>query len=111
VGGQGDTLNQAIAMCRMGGKVVMIGEFYGLLPTNLFSMMMKEVPVLTSNAYSTFGTEREFQVALRLIAIKKVDHACLITHRFDPENFLEALEASFAKKESRSIKSIFIRHS
>ena len=111
VGGQGETLNQAIAMCRMGGKVIMIGEFYGLRPTNLFSMMMKEVPILTSNAYSTFGTDREFQVALRLLADKKVDHNLLITHRFDPENFLEAFETSFSKKASRSIKSIFVRQS
>jgi threonine dehydrogenase-like Zn-dependent dehydrogenase len=110
VGGQGETLNQAITMCRMGGKVVMIGEFYGLRPTNLFSMMMKEVPILTSNAYSTFGNEREFQVALQLLADKKVDHECLITHRFDPENYKEALETSYSKKDSRSIKSIFVRH-
>jgi threonine dehydrogenase-like Zn-dependent dehydrogenase len=110
VGGEGNTLNQAIAMCRMGGKVIMIGEFYGLRPTNLFSMMMKEIPILTSNAYSTFGTVREFEVALQLLAEKKVEHACLITHRFEPENYMEALETSYSKKESLSIKSIFVRH-
>lgn len=110
VGGQGETLNQAIAMSRMGGSVVMVGEFYGLRPINLFSMMMKEVPILTSNAYSTFGTEREFQVALRLLSDKKVEHDSLITHRFSPENYQEAIKISYAKKENRLIKSIFVRH-
>ena len=111
VGGQGDTLNQAIAMCRMGGSVVMVGEFYGLRPIDLFSMAMKEVSILPSNAYSTFGAEREFQVALGLLADKKVDHQSLITHRFDPQNYQEAIETSFAKKVNRSIKTIFVRHS
>jgi threonine dehydrogenase-like Zn-dependent dehydrogenase len=111
VGGQGDTLNQAIAMCRMGGSVVMVGEFYGLRPIDLFSMAMKEVSILPSNAYSTFGAEREFQVALGLLADKKVDHQSLITHRFDPQNYQEAIETSFAKKANRSIKTIFVRHS
>ena len=109
VGGQGDTLNQAIAMCRMGGKVIMVGEFYGLRPTNLFNMMMKEVPILTSNAYSTYETEREFQVALRLLADEKVDHDPLITHRFDPADYQEAIETSFAKQANHTIKAIFVR--
>lgn len=111
VGGQGDTLNQAVAVCRMGGSVVMIGEFYGLRPTNLFDMMMKEVPIITSNAYSTFRTEREFQVALDLLGDKKVDHCSLITHRFDPKNFLEAIEKSLAKKMNHTIKAVFVRQS
>jgi threonine dehydrogenase-like Zn-dependent dehydrogenase len=99
VGGQGDTLKQAIAMCRMGGRVIMIGEFYGLHPINLFNMMMKEVPILTSNAYSPYSTEREFLVALRFLGEKKITYNCLITHRFNPENYQEEIEASYAKKE------------
>jgi len=109
VGGQGDTLNQAIAMCRMGGMVVMVGEFYGLRPVDLFTMMMKEVPILTSNAYSTFGTQREFQVAMDLLRDGKVDHHRLITHRFDPQHYREAIDTSLARNVHHTIKSLFVR--
>ncbi len=109
VGGQGDTLNQAIAMCRMGGSVVMVGEFYGLRPIDLFNMTMKEIPILTTNAYSTFDTQREFQVAMNLLRDGKVDHRSLITHRFEPECYREAIEVSLAKSTHHTIKSIFVR--
>ncbi len=109
VGGQGETLNQAVAICRMGGSVVMIGEFYGLRPTNLFDMMMKEVPIITSNAYSTFRSAREFQVSLDLLRNGKVDHSSLITHRFDPQDYREAMETSLAKNSNHTIKAIFVR--
>jgi L-iditol 2-dehydrogenase len=109
VGGQGDTINQAIGMARMGGSVMMIGEFYGLRPINLFEMMMKEVPILTSNGYSTFGSVREFQVALNLLSERKVDHSILISQRFNPSQYQEAIEASLAKEGQHTVKAIFVR--
>jgi threonine dehydrogenase-like Zn-dependent dehydrogenase len=93
----------------MGGTVVMVGEFYGLRPIDLFNMMMKEIPILTTNAYSTFGTQREFQVAMDLLRYGKVDHRSLITHRFDPRHYQEAIETSFARNANHTIKSIFVR--
>jgi L-iditol 2-dehydrogenase len=109
VGGEGDTLNSAISMCRMGGRIIMIGEFYGQRPTNLFDMMMKEISVLCSNGYSIFQGKAEFQVALELLCDGKIDHHSLISHRFAPSNFKEAINVSLAKKENHTIKAIFVR--
>ncbi len=109
VGGEGDTLNQAIAMCRMGGCIVMIGEFYGLIPTTLFDLMMKEVTVRVSNGYSTHQNKTEFQIALDLVQSGKVDQRSLISHRFPPQDFKNALEVTMAKKANQTVKAIFVR--
>jgi L-iditol 2-dehydrogenase len=109
VGGEGDTLNQAVAMCRMGGRIIMVGEFYGLRPTNLFDLMMKEVYLFPSNGYSTHQNKTEFQVALDLLQGGNIDHKTLVSHCFDPQDFTEAIDVSLAKKDNHTIKALFVR--
>ncbi len=109
VGGETDALNQSVAMCRNGGQAVMLGVFSGQRPMDLFTMLWKEVNIISSNSYSTAGYEREFQLAMDLLRDKKVDHKSLVTHRFPPEQWKDAIEIAISKGKYQAIKSMFIR--
>ncbi|RPI87078.1 MAG: hypothetical protein EHM41_06295, partial [Chloroflexi bacterium] len=109
VGGETDALDQSVSMCRMGGKTVMLGVFSGRRPMDLFTMLWKEVDIISSNSYSTAGYEREFQLAMDLLRDGKVTHQELVTHRYAPEQWLDAINMTISKGKNQSIKTMFIR--
>ncbi|MCL4394301.1 MAG: alcohol dehydrogenase catalytic domain-containing protein, partial [Chloroflexi bacterium] len=110
VGGETDGVDQAIAMARPGGLVAMLGEFAGRRPIDLLTMLNNEVRILPSNSYATApGGKREFQVALELLRDGRVIHSSLVTHRFAPEQFGEAIEAAVHKGKQGLVKGVFVR--
>ena len=109
VGGQTDAVDQAIAMCCPGGVVVGLGVFPERRPINLLNMQYKEVTLISSNAYSTAGTRREFQIGLDYLHHGVVSHKHLITHRFSPQDYIEAIDTVIHKKDRESIKAVFVR--
>lgn len=110
VGGETDALDQAVGMCRMGGKAVMLGVFPGKRPIDLFTLLWKEVDIIASNSYSTAGYEREFQIAMDLLRDGKVSHQELITHRYSPEQWENAINMAISKGKNQSVKTMFIRN-
>ena len=106
VGGTADTVQQAIDMCRPGGRIVVLGFFSGIRPINLSTMFLKELRIQASDAYSTWGARREFDIALQLLANGQVDHASLITHRFSRTDWAAALDVAFHKREHQGIKVV-----
>jgi threonine dehydrogenase-like Zn-dependent dehydrogenase len=109
VGGETDALDQSIGMCRMGGQAVMLGVFSGKRPIDLFTMLWKEVNIISSNSYSTAGYTREFQLAMDLLRDGKASHDELITHRYSPDQWKDAINMSISKGKNQSIKTMFIR--
>jgi L-iditol 2-dehydrogenase len=109
VGGETDALDQSVSMCRMGGSAVMLGVFSGRRPMDLFTMLWKEVNIISSNSYSTAGYEREFQLAMDLLRDGKVSHQELITHRYAPEQWFDAINMAISKGKNQSVKTMFIR--
>jgi threonine dehydrogenase-like Zn-dependent dehydrogenase len=110
VGGETDALDQAVAMARPGGVAVMLGVFSGRRPIDLLTQLLKEVNIIASNSYATAPSgKREFQVSMDMLRDGLVDHQSLITHRFAPEQYCEAIESAIHKGQLHGIKSMFIR--
>jgi threonine dehydrogenase-like Zn-dependent dehydrogenase len=109
VGGETDALDQAVQMCSFGGQAVMLGVFPGQRPINLFLMLWREINIISSDSYSTAGTQREFQIALDLLRDRKVDHKSLISYRYKPEQWKDAINMAIAKGKGKAFKVLFTR--
>ncbi len=106
VGGNADTVQQAIDICRPGGTVIMLGFFSGVRPVNLSTVFLKELRILAADGYSTWGSHREFGIALRMLNTHQVDHLGLITHRFTRSEWRAGFDAAFNKRDHKSIKVV-----
>ena len=85
----------------------MVGFFEGIHPVDLHQMFLKELSIQSSDGYSTWGTDREFELALRMLARGQVSNSSLITHVFDKTSqWSEAFEAAFKKQQYQSIKVV-----
>lgn len=107
VGGTADTMQQAIDICKNGAKIIMLGFFEGERPVNLHKVFLKELSILASDGYSTWGKTREFGLALQMLARKQISHQKMITHIYDKSTqWKEGFEAAFKKQQYQSIKVV-----
>lgn len=107
VGGNADTMNQAIEICKNGAKIVMAGFFEGIRPINLHKVFLKELSILASDGYSMWGNQREFDLALKMVSNGQISNQSLITHTFDKyEEWEDAFKAAYRKQEFKSIKVV-----
>jgi threonine dehydrogenase-like Zn-dependent dehydrogenase len=109
VGGHTDAVAQSVEMCGVGGQVIMLGGASRPRPLDLQLMLLKEVQLLPSNSYSTFGRMREFQIALNLLRDGLVAHRQLVTHRFSPADFRAAFDTAIEKGKHGTLKVMFVR--
>jgi threonine dehydrogenase-like Zn-dependent dehydrogenase len=103
VGGNADTLGDAIHLVRRGGTVVVLGVFTGMTALNALSLMAKEVRLVGSLTYGRSGARADFDVALGLLADQPECFRRLITHRMALADITRAFETA-ADKHSGSIK-------
>jgi len=111
VGGRTDVINQAVKMCRPGGRVIMTGIFDGERPVDLLTMLFQEVHILSSNSYSTTGLKRDYQIAVDLLASGRVRHDFVVTHRYPLTQWRDAIETAFDKKGSGCLRSVMFHDS
>jgi L-iditol 2-dehydrogenase len=109
VGGNSNAIDEAIGFTTRQGKIIMMGVFTGKHSIDLNKMFMNEVNLLSSNSYSMSGYRDEFAISVDMLKHKLVDHNMLITHRFKPEDYKEAIEAARGKDVSKAIKVLFVR--
>jgi threonine dehydrogenase-like Zn-dependent dehydrogenase len=111
VGGtSSDTLMQAVASVARGGTVGILGAFVDHMHVPYRESNRKEITFRLCNGYSTWQGQREFQIALDLIAEPTLDAASLITHRFPLENIALAFETAGDKSRSHAVKVIVEPH-
>ncbi len=109
VGGKTDVINEAVRMCRRGGSIIMTGIFDGERPIDLLTMLFESVDILSSNSYSITGMKPDYEIALDLLASGQASHDFVVTHRFAPEEFVEAIDTAFDKKGNECLRAMFIR--
>lgn len=109
VGGNSNAIDEAIGFTTKQGIIVMMGVFTGKHRIDLNKMFMKEINLISSNSYSMSGYRDEFAISVEMLNDKQVDHNILITHRFKPEQFKEAIEVARKKKDSKAVKVLFVR--
>ncbi len=106
VGGTADTLVQAIDACAFGGKIGIIGAFWGDVSVAYRSANRKEIDLLWCNSYASWNGVREYQIALDLVAEGRVQVEPLITHRYPLTAIGEGFRAADDKKGSGAIKVV-----
>ena len=109
VGGLTDAVDQSTRMCHPGGDVLMLGGASGPRPIDLQTMLIREVNIISCMSYSTYEGKREFQIALNMLRDRQVDHRCLITHRFRPNEYRKAFDAAMNKRKNKALKVMFTR--
>ncbi|MBM3956970.1 MAG: alcohol dehydrogenase catalytic domain-containing protein [Gemmatimonadetes bacterium] len=104
VGGDAQLLGQAMAMARYGGTVSVLGLFMSPQTVDAGLAMRRELRVLWSNSYSTWGGVSEYDTALKLVAAGRVDPAPLITHHYPLERIAEAFAVAADKRASGAVR-------
>ncbi len=103
VGGQADTLEQALPLVRRGGTVVVLGLFTSMPALNGILLVIKEIRIVGSMTYGRTIAGADFERALDILSGRAQDFASIVTHRYP----LEQIQAAFstaADKHSGAIK-------
>jgi threonine dehydrogenase-like Zn-dependent dehydrogenase len=106
VGGGGSTIRDAVEAVGPGGTVVILGAFVGAVAVPYPAANEKELVLRWSNGYSTWRGEREYRLALALLAGRRIDAAPLVTHRFPLARIAEAFAAADDKRASGALKVV-----
>jgi threonine dehydrogenase-like Zn-dependent dehydrogenase len=106
VGGTSDTMAQAVEAAAFGGRIGIIGAFWGDVAVAYRAANRKELDLLWCNSYSTWHGQREFQIALDMVMSGRVQAEPVISHRFPLTEIARAFEAADDKRASGAIKVI-----
>jgi 2-desacetyl-2-hydroxyethyl bacteriochlorophyllide A dehydrogenase len=96
--GAAEPLQQAVAMCRPGTRIIIVALHKQPVPLDLLQVMAKELVITGSIAYP----QDEFAEVLAMLGSGAVDVRPMISHHFPAENFLEAFAT--AKDTGRALK-------
>ena len=106
VGGEGDTIAQAVAAAAFGATVVVMGCFTRAVTVSYHEAAAKELALRWSNGYSSWRGQREYQMALDLVACGRLQAEPLISHRFALADTAEAFAVAADKRSSGAIKVV-----
>ena len=104
VGGTASTLDTAVATCRPGGTICLLGVYTKSIPFPALFTVAKELTIKGSFVYNRAGSRADFDVDGRSAApARRAARRTMITHRFPLERISEAFETA-ADKTRGSIK-------
>ncbi|MBW2144401.1 MAG: alcohol dehydrogenase catalytic domain-containing protein [Deltaproteobacteria bacterium] len=103
--GTESAVNQAVSLCRPGGKILMIATYWAGLSFPQFEVMMKELTIVNSYTYATSGAGRDYDIAASLLSRNPKIASALITHRFPLEEVTQAFSVARDRK-SGAIKVV-----
>jgi 2-desacetyl-2-hydroxyethyl bacteriochlorophyllide A dehydrogenase len=104
VGGNADTLHTAVAACRPGGSVCVLGVYTGSPTFPAVRVLMKEIRILGSFVYGRAGAQADFDIALDILRRRAPTlGSTVITHRVPLAN-IDAGFRTAADKTSGAIK-------
>ena len=96
VGGEATTLDDAIAVVRRGGTIIVLGTF--LRPSvNLFAAGQKEAAIISSFAYGTTDGQPDFLTGAGLLSDLTTSLDGIVTHRFPLDEVATAFEHAHDK--------------
>jgi 2-desacetyl-2-hydroxyethyl bacteriochlorophyllide A dehydrogenase len=101
--GSGQNFDDALAIVRKRGSVVLVAGYYKPLEVDLGRIVSTEAIITGSNCYGYSGMQTDFQAAIDLIASRKVAATKIVTHRYPLDEIAEAFAVA-ADKGSGAIK-------
>jgi 2-desacetyl-2-hydroxyethyl bacteriochlorophyllide A dehydrogenase len=108
VGGRAQTLQQATQIAAIRGQICMVGGHTGALELDARHARGRELTVSWSFCYGRRDGKREFQIALDLMAVGKLDPMPLITHRFPLDEIQQAFAVAAGRDEHGSVKVLVL---
>ncbi|MCP4225086.1 MAG: alcohol dehydrogenase catalytic domain-containing protein [Actinomycetia bacterium] len=103
VGGEADTMSEAIRCARRGGRIVVVGVFGSPRPTDYRDLVLKELEVVGSFIYGTVGSGSEFGAAVSRMGPVAAELAILQTHHYPLAEVAQAF-ATADDKASLAVK-------
>lgn len=104
VGGTASTLDTAVATCRPGGTICLLGVYTQSIPFPALFTVAKELTIKGSFVYNRAGSRADFEVVVDLLRRHGARLGpTLVTHRFPLARIAEAFETA-ADKTRGSIK-------
>ena len=103
VGGEANTVNQALQAARPGGRIVVVGLFSKPLEIDGRALVMKEIQMVGSKVMGLSNHGSEFRAAINLLPRYREEYKALQTHQFPLDRVEEAFDTA-ADKSSQSIK-------
>jgi L-iditol 2-dehydrogenase len=103
VGGEADTMADAVRSARGGGRIVVVGVFGEPRPTDYRELVLKELEVVGSFIYGTVGSGSEFGAAVGRMGSITTELAALQTHHFALSEVADAF-ATADDKASLAVK-------
>ncbi len=100
--GTDQAMKRALDLCRPGGRILVLGTYWGGLTFPQLSAMLKEVSIINSYMYAERDGLRDFDIAASLLSRKPEIAGSLITHRFP----LSEAEKAFATARDRKAGAI-----
>ncbi len=96
VGGEATTLDDAIAVVRRGGTIVVLGTFLRV-PVNLFAAGQKEAAIVSSFAYGVTDGRPDFEAGAELLGDLGPSLDGIVTHRVALAEVATAFDAAHDK--------------
>ena len=97
VGGEADTIGQAVKAVRKSGRVVVLGVFIGEVSLNGLLLVVKEVELLGSVLYGPSRRGSDFAAAVSLLPRYQPDLAPLQTHQYPLRAIHQAFDTALDK--------------
>ncbi len=79
--GTDQALNQAMGLCRSGGKILLLSTYWAGVSFPQLTAMMKEITIVNSYMYAESDGERDFDLAAAMLSRNPDIAGSLITHR------------------------------
>jgi 2-desacetyl-2-hydroxyethyl bacteriochlorophyllide A dehydrogenase len=103
VGGEAETLLDAMRIVRKGGRIGVLGIFTTTVRLDPLLLVLKEPRIVGSLTYGRAGARADFDVALDILRREAAAVATLVTHRFPLEEIAPAF-ATAADKTTGAVK-------
>jgi threonine dehydrogenase-like Zn-dependent dehydrogenase len=103
VGGQANTLADALTVVGVGGRISVLGVFSQPVQIHPLAFFMKEPTVVGSNCYGRPGRQSDYDLAIEIMRREGESLRRLITHRFGLADIAQAF-ATADDKSSGAIK-------
>ena len=97
VGGEADTIGQAVKAVRKSGRVIVLGVFTGEVSLNGLLLVVKEVELLGSVLYGPSRRGSDFAAAVSLLPRFQPDLAPLQTHQYPLRAIHQAFDTALDK--------------
>jgi 2-desacetyl-2-hydroxyethyl bacteriochlorophyllide A dehydrogenase len=98
-------LARCTELARPGGRIVLLGVYYGQLPIPAVPLLVKELTCIPAMAYGRHDGVREVEEAAALLATNPDVGRTLLTHRFPLEDAAEAFRVA-GDRTSGAIKVV-----